>query len=78
VIQPTLLHAPGRYIECMKPGSKPSTERMEADGAPTSPEVAEVPEGNAPPGGRGKEAGRILFGLAVLGVGLLGANRGRH
>jgi len=62
----------------MKPGPKPSSERMEASTAPASPEVAEVPEPNVLPGGRGKEAGRILFGLAVLGVGLLGANRGRE
>ncbi|HUQ15966.1 MAG TPA: hypothetical protein VM094_07905 [Gemmatimonadales bacterium] len=69
----------------MKPRPKPSSEQVEASEAPVSPEIvagapphgAEGSERNVPPGG-GKEAGRILFGLAVLGVGLLAANRGRE
>jgi len=85
VIQPTLWQAAKRYIEAMKPRSSVLSEQVEASKVPASPEAvagavpqgAEGSEPNVPPRGGG-EAGRILFGLAVLGVGLLAANRGRQ
>jgi hypothetical protein len=85
VIQPTLSQAASQYIDPMKPRSKPSSVQMEESKAPVSPEVvagalphsAEASERNEPQGGSRKEAGRILFGLAVLGAGLLAANRAR-
>jgi hypothetical protein len=70
----------------MKSSSKPSRVQMEESTVPVSPEIvagalphgAEGSEGNVPQGGSRKEAGRILFGLAVIGAGLLAANRARE
>jgi hypothetical protein len=86
VIQPTLLQTVSRYIDPMNSRPKPSSEQMEENHAPVSPEIvagalphgAEGSERNAQQDGSRKEAGRILFGLAVLGAGLLAANRGRE
>jgi len=86
VIQPILLQTVSRYIDPMNSRPKPSSEQMEESKAPVSPEIAAGPvldgaaasERNAPQDGSRKEAGRILFGLAVLGAGLLAANRGRE
>jgi hypothetical protein len=62
----------------MKPAPKLWSEQIEASEAPASPQLAELPQPNVLPDGRRKEGGRILFGLAVLGAGLLGANPGRE
>jgi hypothetical protein len=70
----------------MKPKSKPSRVQMEESKSPVSPESvadaiplgAEGSERNVSQGESRKEAGRILFGLAVLGAGLLAANRARE
>jgi hypothetical protein len=70
----------------MKSRSKRSSVQLEESKAPVSPEIvagarlpgAEKSERNVPQGGSRKEAGRILFGLAVLGAGLLAANRARE
>jgi hypothetical protein len=86
VIQPTLLLTASRYIDPMKRRPKPSSEQMEESKAPVSPEIAagarlhgaEGSERNAQQAGSRKEAGRILFGLAVLGAGLLAPNRVRE
>ena len=75
MIQPTLVQAVSQYIHAMSPRPKPSTEQMEASKAPVSPEGSER---NVQQGGSRKEAGRILFGLAVLGAGLLASNRVRE
>jgi hypothetical protein len=70
----------------MKSKSKPSSVPMEESKAPVSPEIAagaplhgaEESERKAQQDGSRKEAGRILFGLAVLGAGLLAPNRSRE
>jgi hypothetical protein len=86
VIQPTLVQRARHYIDPMKPRPKPSSEQIEESKAPVSPEIAagaplhgdEESERKAQQDGSRKEAGRILFGLAVLGAGLLAPNRGRE
>jgi hypothetical protein len=59
----------------MSPRPKPSSEQMEASKAPVSPAESDR---NVQQDGSRKEAGRILFGLAVLGAGLLASNRLRE
>jgi hypothetical protein len=70
----------------MKPRPKRSNKQLEESKAPVSPEIAAGAVRYGTPGserntqqdGSRKEAGRILFGLAVLGAGLLAPNRVRE
>jgi hypothetical protein len=86
VIQPTLLPPARRYIQPMKPRRKHSSKQMKESIAAVSPETgagavlhgSEGAEREVQQDGSRKEAGRILFGLAVLGAGLLAPNRLRQ
>jgi hypothetical protein len=70
----------------MKRRPKPSSDQMEESKAPASPEIvggavldgAAESKRNTRQDGSRKEAGRILFGLAVIGARLLAPNRGRE
>jgi hypothetical protein len=86
VIQATLLPPASRYIDPMKPRPKHSSKQTKESIAAVSPEIgagavlhgSAGAERSAQQNGSRKEAGRILFGLAVLGAALLAPNRLRE